>query len=690
MTKKEAQKRIEKLQSLINKHRYLYHVLDKQEISDAALDSLKHELFLLEQQFPEFVTPDSPTQRVAGKPLPKFQKVQHKVPMLSIEDVFTEGELQDWEKYITKLGGPGHIEYFAELKIDGFAVSLVYEKGILVRGATRGNGQVGENVTQNLKTIESIPLRLVPPWPEPGRRLAQGKPSSLKVLVPSEVEVRGEVYMTKKDFELLNKERKKRGEEPFANPRNVAAGSIRQLDPKLAASRPLKFMAYDLIGKLGQSCHSEEHELLAKLGFKTDGTAKICKTIQDIWQYKKEIEQKRNSFPFLIDGVVVSVNQNDMFQKLGVAGKGPRAIRAMKFSGTQATTKLLGIKLQVGRTGAITPVAILEPVLVGGVTVSRATLHNEEEIKRLDVRIGDTVIVERAGDVIPAVVKSFPEMRDASQKMFRMPRQCPVCRTKLVKPETEAIWRCPNTKNCTAQKREFLHHFVSKKAFDIGGLGPKILDRLVEEHLVSTPSDIFELTEGDIVPLERFAEKSAANLISAIQQSKTIPLHRFLYALGIRHVGEKTAIDLAEYFGSIEKLQRASPGELQNIPDVGGVVAKSIYEWFRSKENLKVVEDLLKAGVKIQNPRLRPASWRGYGGQAKLKGLTFVLTGTLATLTREQAKERIRTLGGEVTESVSKNTDYVVVGESSGSKFQKAKELGIQILKEQELLKMLS
>ncbi|MBI1971514.1 MAG: NAD-dependent DNA ligase LigA, partial [Candidatus Wildermuthbacteria bacterium] len=356
MTKEEARKRIEKLKKLINHHRNLYHVLDRQEISDSAFDSLKHELWKLEQQFPDLITPDSPTQRVGGEPLSKFEKVRHSAPMLSSEDGFEEQELKDWEEYIVKLSGEKNLEYFAEMKIDGFAVSLVYERGVFVRGATRGNGQIGEDVTQNLKTIESIPLRL-----EEGR----------------DIEVRGEVYMTKKDFEKLNQERKKKGEESFANPRNVAAGSIRQLDPKVAASRPLRFMAYDLVADLGQKLHSEEHEMLRTLGFKTDATAKICKTVEEMWRYRKEIEKRRNSLPFLIDGIVASVNKNDIFEKLGVAGKGPRAIRAVKFSGSQAATKILDIRLQVGRTGAITPVAILEPVLVGGVTVSRATLHNE-------------------------------------------------------------------------------------------------------------------------------------------------------------------------------------------------------------------------------------------------------------------------------------------------------------------------
>ena len=678
MTKAEATQRVEKLRLLINRNRYLYHVLDKQELSDEALDSLKHELFLLEQRYPVLVTPDSPTQRVGGKPLEKFQKVPHTVPMLSIEDVFEEQEVKDWEKHLERLSQEKKLRYFAELKIDGFAVSLIYEKGIFKRGATRGNGQVGEDVTQNLKTIESIPLCLEKfqiPNSLPVRQAG-------KFQIPALLEVRGEVYMTKKDFEKLNRERKKRREEPFANPRNVAAGSIRQLDQKLAASRPLRFMAYDLVADLGQQFHSEEHEMLQKLGFKTDESAKICKTVEEVWAYKKEVEKRRASLPFLVDGVVVSVNSNGLFQKLGVAGKGPRGIRAIKFSGSQTTTKILDIRLQVGRTGAITPVAVLQPVLVGGVTVSRATLHNTDEIKRLGVKIGDTVVIERAGDVIPRVMKTLPELRDGIEKIFPTPSTCPVCGSKLIRPQEEVVWRCPNSKNCPAQRREFLYHFVSKKAFDIQGLGPKILDKFVEEHLVSRPSEIFELTEGDVEPLERFAEKSASNLICAIQAAKTITLPCFVYSLGIRHVGEKTAIDLAEYFGSIQKIERAQKEDLERMPGVGGVVGESILQWFRSPENRKLISGLLKVGVKIQHTRYNIRD-------TKLKGFTFVLTGELRGFSRDKAKERIRLFGGNTSESVSQKTNYLVAGESPGSKLNKAKKLGVKILSEQEFLNLL-
>ncbi|MBI2098571.1 MAG: NAD-dependent DNA ligase LigA [Candidatus Wildermuthbacteria bacterium] len=678
MTKEEARKRIEKLREVINRQRYLYHVLDRPDISDEVHDSLKHELWQLEQQFPDLITPDSPTQRVGGEPLDKFEKVSHRVPMLSIEDVFSEEELQDWEEYLKRLSADKaglsekeQFEYFAELKIDGFAVSLVYRDGVFARGATRGNGRVGEDVTQNLKTIESIPLKL---------ERFEFRDSNFE-FPPSELEVRGEVYMEKRAFERFNEERKKSGEELFANPRNLAAGSIRQLDPKLAASRPLKFMAYDLVTAFGQTKHSEEHALLRALGFKTDDTAKRCQNLTEVVSYWKEVGRKREQLPFHIDGIVVQVDNNVVFEKFGVAGKGYRGIRALKFAGKQAVTKLLDIQVRVGRTGAVTPVAILEPVRVGGVTISRATLHNEDEIKRLGVNIGDTVVVERAGDVIPAVVRVIEDLRTGSERAFRMPEVCPMCKSRLVLLRGEVIRRCPNTE-CMAKRREYLYHFVSKKAFDIDGLGPRIADQLMEQGLVQDAADLFALTDGDLVPLERFAEKSAANLLGAIRRSKRISLGRFVYALGIRHVGEETAADLAERWGSLGKLQRASKEELEQVRDVGSVVAKSIGDWFAQKENREFVERLQKAGVKIQSEKRQVAS-------EKLRGQTFVLTGSLETMTRDEAKQKIRALGGEISESVSRKTAYVVAGNEPGSKLEKAKELKVRILIEKEFLAML-
>ncbi|MEK7542605.1 MAG: NAD-dependent DNA ligase LigA, partial [Patescibacteria group bacterium] len=496
--------------------------------------------------------------------------------------------------------------------------------------------------------------------------------------VPNEVEVRGEVYMEKKDFERFNRERLKKDLEPFANPRNLAAGSIRQLDPRLAVSRPLKFIAYDLVTNLGQTKHSEEHEMLRTFGFKTDKTARVCKNLGEVVAYWKEINKKRDTLPFHIDGVVAQLNENSLFEKLGVAGKGPRGMRAFKFTGKQATTKILDIQIQVGRTGAITPVAILRPVQIAGVTISRVTLHNENEINRLGVKIGDTVVVERAGDVIPAVVQVVKELRNGKEKVFSMPKICPVCVTKLLRPEGEAIWRCPN-KECRAQKRELLYHFVSKGAFNMVGVGSKIIDKLMEEHLISDAPDLFKLQEGDLTPIERFGEKSATNIVASIQRSKKIPLSRFIYSLGIRHVGEETAIDLANHFQDIQNLKHATVDNLNSLSDIGEKTAQVIYAWFRDTSNKQLVARLLRADIMIENLR----------AQAKLKGRVFVLTGSLKSMSREKAKENIRALGGEVSESVSWATNYIVAGENPGSKFKKAKKLGIRILNEKEFLELL-
>ncbi len=682
MTKKQAKQRIEKLKKEIHHHRYLYHVLDRQEISDEALDSLKHELYQLEQKYPEFIAPDSPTQRVGGKPLDKFKKVKHDTPMLSMEDAFNEQELQDWKKRIhkkiqkTKLSKKS-FEYFAEMKIDGFAISLIYKQGLFVQGSTRGNGRIGEDVTQNLKTIESVPLKLKIYGEMPNSKINN---NAKKLINQGTIEVRGEVYMTKKVFDKINKQREKENKPLYANPRNTAAGSIRQLDPKLAAFRDLKFLAYDLVTDFGQETHQQEHQITKALGFKTD-PGKYCKNLKEVMRFFKQIEKKREKLPFQIDGIVVNINHNQTFKQLGVAGKAPRGRIALKFPGKQATTVIEDIKVQVGRTGAITPVAILKPVKLGGTIISRATLHNQDEIDRLGVRIGDTVIIQRAGDVIPDVVKVLKRMRAGNEKKFHIPKKCPICGSKLVRPKGEVVHRCTN-KRCGAIQKQKLYHFVSKKAFDIEGLGPKIIDQLMDEGLVSSPADIFELEEGDLIPLERFAEKSASNLVSAIEDSKKISLSRFIYALGIRHVGEETAIDLADHFNSLKKLKQTDVNELVEIEDVGEVVAKSIYHWFQNKRNLKLLDKLDKVGVNIVNPKRRVKS-------KKLKGKIFVFTGELKNMSRDEAKQKIRQLGGDPSSSVSKNTDYLVVGKQPGSKYDQAKKLKVKIIKEKKFLNML-
>ena len=669
MNREQVFQRIEKLRKIINHHRHLYHTFDKSEISDSLLDSLKHELYKLEQQYPEFITPDSPTQRIGGQPLKEFKKVKHKVLMLSIEDVFNEKELQDWENYLRRLnGGDEGFEYFVEPKIDGIAVSLIYKNGIFIRGATRGDGRMGEEVTQNLKTIESIPLKL------------QNS--------PTELEVRGEVYIEKKAFEKFNQEQIKKALTSYSNPRNLAAGSIRQLDSKLAASRPLKFLAYNIITNLGQKNHSQEHQILSKFGFKVEN-GKVCQNLSEVIDFWKEMFQKREGLPFQIDGLVVTVNNNQLFQKLGVVGKSPRGIRALKFPSKEAITKILDIKVQIGRTGALTPIAILKPVEIGGTTITRVTLHNQDEIKRKDIRIGDTVIIARAGDVIPAVVRVLQELRTGKESPFKMPKECPICQKELMSYEKEKVLRCQNPK-CFARQKRYFYYFVSLHAFNIDGLGPKIIDKLIEASLISDPADLFELKEGDLLFLNGFAEKSAQNLIKAIQSKKKISFSKFIYALGIRGVGTETANDLAERFENLENLKKANFKELEEIKDIGPKIAESIFNWFQEKNYLEFLRKLKKAGIKIrgQTPLIKrsltPLSL------TPLSRKTFVFTGTLNSITREEAKEKIRFLGGKISESISQKTDYLVVGNEPGSKLQKAQKFGIiKIINEQQFLNLI-
>ncbi|MFA5310115.1 MAG: NAD-dependent DNA ligase LigA [Candidatus Paceibacterota bacterium] len=684
MKKEEAKKRIEKLRKLIDYHRYLYHVLDREEISDSAHDSLKNELFELEMQFPDLITPDSPTQRIGGKPLDFFEKIERQKKMYSFNDAFSRVDMDNWENRNKKLlSEKDFVEYYCEPKLDGLAIELVYIKGFLEIGSTRGDGKIGENVTQNIKTIEPIPLK-IREEKEIIKDLKKEKLFDVAKLIENkglkEVIVRGEAIITKREFIKTNKEREKQGLPLYANPRNLAAGSIRQLDPKITASRKLDADVYSLASDFGQKTHEEEHKILKTLGFKTNNKYnRLCKNMNEVFDFYAYWQKNREKLPYEIDGLVVSINDNKVFEKLGVVGKAPRGAIALKFSLKQSTTIVEDIKVQVGRTGAMTPVALLKPVDINGVTVSRATLHNEKEIERLGLKIGDTVVVGRAGDVIPEVIKVFPELRTGKERNFHMPERCPSCETKLVKPEKEVVWRCPNPQ-CFSRKIRWFGHFVSRGAFNIDGLGPKIVEKFIEEGLLLDPSDLFDLKEGDILPLERFADKSAKKIVENIQKRKEVSFSRFIYSLGIRNVGQKTSIDLSKKFKSIEDLSKSNIEELENISDVGPIVSKSIVEWFKDKDNIKFLKKLKERGV----------SYFFEKSGNKFSGKTFVITGTLNKMSRELAKEKIISLGGEVSEAVSKNTDYLVLGDSPGSKYEKARDLGVEIIKEDKFLKMIS
>lgn len=694
MNKQQAKIRIENLKKEINHHRYLYHVLDKIEISDAALDSLKHELAELEKQYPNLITPDSPTQRVGGEPLDEFKKVKHRQPILSLQDAFSFEEFLDWEKRNAKLVYPerpratlseqseprrsrGGVEgvgnqkfsYFAELKLDGLAIILRYKDGVFEKGITRGNGMVGEDVTRNLKTIESIPLRLA----ADGGKAANA--------LHGIFEARGEVVMTKKAFEKVNREQKQKGETTFANPRNTAAGSIRQLDSKIAASRDLDCTVFEILTDLGQETHQEVHEILKKLGFKVSPYTKICPDFKAVQKFLAAWEKKRQNLPYQTDGAVMVVNDIAREKKLGSVGKAERWMIAYKFPAEQATTMVEEIKVQVGRTGALTPVAHLKPVRLAGSTICRATLHNQDEIERLDIRVKDTVIIQKAGDIIPDVVKVLPKLRTGKEKKFFMPKNCPVCSAKIIKKAGEVNYYC-SSKTCGARRREQMYYFVSKKAFDIDGLGPRIIDQLLDAGLIQDSADFFLLKENDLKSLERFEEKSSQNLVAAIGASKKIHLSRFIIALGIRHVGEETAIDLADHFGALDNLSEASLEDINNIYEIGEVVAKSVYHYFQEEKNKAFIRRLLKGGVKIQNPKRLLKN-------KEIEGKTFVLTGALSGMTREQAKQKIRQAGGDISSSVSEKTDYVIAGIDPGSKYEKAKFLGVKIISEAEFLKLL-
>ncbi|XOU94483.1 MAG: NAD-dependent DNA ligase LigA [Candidatus Kerfeldbacteria bacterium] len=667
---KEVQQRIEKLKKEINHHRYLYHVLDKQEISDAALDSLKHELDQLEKENPELITLDSPTQRVSGQAMDKFTKVAHQTRMVSLTDAFSFSEIEDWEKRNKKLlTSSEKLDYYAELKMDGLAMSLIYKDGKLVKGVTRGDGKIGEDVTSNIRTIEAIPLIL--------------NNNKLKLNIPSEVEVRGEVYMLKSVFDKLNKEQESNNQSKFANPRNAAAGSIRQLDSKIAASRELSFMAYDLVTDFSQKTHQESHELLEKIGFRSGMIHnKHCNNVNEVQKHFEDIGKLRNGLKFWTDGVVVNINNIETYKKLGIVGKAPRGSIAYKYPAEQATTIVEDIQVQVGRTGALTPVAHLKPVQVAGSTVARATLHNIDEIERLGVRIGDTVIIQKAGDIIPDVVEVLPKLRTGKEKKYKMPTHCPVCNAKVNRKEGEVAYYCDN-KDCYALQHQSMKHFISKKAFDIDGLGPRVLDQLFKADLIKTPADLFDLKIEDLQPLERFADKSAENLVESIKDAKKISLAKFIYALGIRHVGEETAITLSQEYKTFGKIINIPLKKLEALNDIGGVVAKSINEYFQNKANIDLVNKLLNKVTIIKEVKKILSDLN-----TKLVDKKIVVTGILESMSRDEAKEQIRRAGGKWVSSVSKNTDFVVAGDKPGSKVDKAKKLGINVISEEEFKKL--
>lgn len=682
MTASDILERLQALREQIEKHNRAYYLQDAPTVTDAQYDELMRELEAIERAHPHLVTPDSPTQRVGTKPSERFATVMHSVPMLSLGNAFEEQEVDAFDKRVSDtlrqagLIHPGQeVEYFCELKLDGLAISLRYENGWLVQAATRGDGQSGEDVTANVKTIKSIPLRLTPDKSGPG-----------DAGVPAVLEVRGEVFMNHKDFARLNGKQAERSEKVFVNPRNAAAGSLRQLDPAVTAQRPLRFFAYGW-GEVSEPLPDKHEDVLAwfvHLGLPVNVTEHQClRTAKGLMAYYEQVGEKRERLPYDIDGVVYKVNSLAAQRTLGYVARAPRFALAHKFPAQEVTTRLLDIQFQVGRTGAITPVARLEPVFVGGVTVTNATLHNEDEIRRKDVRIGDTVVVRRAGDVIPEVLGPVLERRPQTAHPFQMISACPVCGSTIERPEGEAIARCTGGLVCQAQRKQSLIHAVSRKALDIDGLGDKLVEQLVDTGRIKTLADIFTLKEDELETLDRMGKKSAQNLIGSIEAARVPTLARFIYALGIRHVGETTARDLAQSFGDVRQLMDADENALLAVNDVGPVVAQSIQHFFAEPHNRDVVLDLLAHGVVPQS--IQKAS----GQSEQLTGKTFVLTGTLQTWTREEATQAILEAGGKVSGSVSRKTSYVVAGAQAGSKLEKAQQLGVTVLDEDQLRALL-
>ena len=658
MTKNEAEQRILRLRKLIDDYRYHYHVLDKSIMSEAAADSLKHELAKLEKQYPDLVTPDSPTQRVAGRPLDKFEKVQHRERMISLSDVFSKDELKEWDNSNTKLVGPVQ-EYFTDIKMDGLACALHYQDGVLEKAVTRGDGMVGENVTMNVRTIENVPLRID---------------------APGHVEVRGEIVIFKRDFEELNQQQKKRGEKPFANPRNLAAGSIRQLNPRVAASRRLRFMAYDLV-EPNLAKHSEAYAWLRKMGFRTSGEDHVFKSLDAVIEEIKRLETTRATLPFNTDGMVIKINDRAIYQKLGIVGKTPRGAVAYKYPAEESSTIVRDIVISIGRTGAATPVAILDPVVVAGSTVRHASLHNADEIARLDVRIGDTVIIYKAGDIIPQIKEVLLSLRPEDAEQFdyeaALKRQYP--ELEFERPAGEVVYRVKGEDSNLILKRA-IEYYASKPALNIEGLGEKNVAALVDAGLVHSIADLYRLTIPQVASLGRFAKLSAKKLVQSVEDSKHPPLAKFIAALGIRHVGTQTAVTLAQGFSTIEKLQEATEDDLLKMPDIGKIVAESILAWFADEDNLKLLEELKGLGVEPQYVDV---------ASLPLAGQSYIVSGTLESMGREEAEDRLRALGASVTGGVTKTTTALILGSKPGkSKLEKAEKLGISTLSETEFLKL--
>jgi DNA ligase (NAD+) len=659
-------KRSAEIRERIDEHNYRYYVLDDPSIPDSEYDRLLAELQILERDYPSLVTPDSPTQRVGARPLGDFAEVKHIVPMLSLANAFDKSEMEAFDRRVREALGIKAVEYTAETKLDGLAISLLYEDGVLVRGATRGDSTSGEDVTQNVRTIKAVPLRL-------------------KNKSPLRLEVRGEVYMSKHGFRALNKVQEENHGKVFANPRNAAAGSLRQLDPNISAQRPLLFFAHGVgycEGWILSDSHSDILQQLRHWGLPVSPESRTVTGLEECFEYYRTIAERRDSLPYVIDGVVFKVNSLEQQKKLGFISRAPRWAIAYKFPPDEELTKVIDIEIQVGRTGALTPVARLEPVFVGGVTVTNATLHNEDEIRRKDVRAGDTVIVRRAGDVIPEVVRVIKEKRAANSRLFHMPKRCPVCGAEVERPEGEAVARCSGGLYCPAQVVQTVIHFASRRALDIDGLGDRLVERLVEKGQVKNVADLYALTKEQLCALERMGDKSSGNLIRALEKSKTTTLERFIFALGIREVGEATARALANHFGELDAIMHSTPSHLEKVPDIGPVVALHIVTFFAQKHNRTIIKRMLDAGVHW--PKVKVA------GIQPLAGKTFVVTGTLDSMTREEAKTRLQNLGATVSSSVSKKTGYVICGSDPGSKAARARELDIEMLDERAFLSLLN